>query len=130
MVVAGILHDTLEDTAVKEEDILTKFGEWVLNLVKGASEPDKSLSWKERKTHTIEHLASADRDLQLIALCDKFANLSDMEVDLILEVSEFWQRINVGVENQKWYYESLVEALKDVELYNDFCETVGRVFVN
>lgn len=42
VVMAGILHDTLEDTETTEDDIRSLFGEKVLALVIGASEPDKS----------------------------------------------------------------------------------------
>nr|WP_316046713.1 HD domain-containing protein [Planococcus glaciei] len=53
VIAAGILHDTLEDTATTEEEIRTVFGEQVLLLVKAASEPDKSRPWEDRKRHTV-----------------------------------------------------------------------------
>ena len=43
-----------EDTKYTIEDIKREFGDVVVSLVMGASEPDKSLSWEERKAHTIE----------------------------------------------------------------------------
>lgn len=133
IVVAGILHDTLEDTEVTEADILVEFGERVLYLVKWTSEPDKSLPWKERKSHTLVHLATAERYVQLIALCDKYANLIDMATDLKQEGTDFWMRFNAGLEAQRWYYESLVESLEglsDLGLYHDFCQLVAEVFAD
>jgi (p)ppGpp synthase/HD superfamily hydrolase len=59
VILAGLLHDTLEDTDTTEEDIRSRFGPTVLELVIAASEPDKSASWEERKQHTLEFLKHA-----------------------------------------------------------------------
>ena len=53
VVAAGYLHDVVEDTSYELKDIKDIFGEDIASLVCGASEPDKSLSWEERKQHTI-----------------------------------------------------------------------------
>src|ERR1039457_2338264 len=49
MVIAGILHDTIEDTHVSLSDVLERYGVDVANLVEGVSEPDRSDSWENRK---------------------------------------------------------------------------------
>ena len=54
VVSAGLLHDVVEDTKYKIEDIEKEFGSDIASLVMGDSEPDKSLSWEERKKHTIK----------------------------------------------------------------------------
>ena len=61
LLVAGLLHDTVEDTDVTIDDIRKAFGERVATLVGNHSE-DKSKTWKERKQHTIDELKTADRD--------------------------------------------------------------------
>ncbi len=45
VVAAGYLHDVVEDTKYTINDIEKEFGKDIANLVMGASEPDKSLSW-------------------------------------------------------------------------------------
>lgn len=69
VILAGILHDTLEDTQTTPEDILHNFGQDVLDLVLGESE-DKSKSWQERKQATIDHLADASKEIQLVCCTD------------------------------------------------------------
>lgn len=49
VVSAGYLHDVVEDTSYEIEDIKDNFNDDIASLVYGASEPDKSLSWEERK---------------------------------------------------------------------------------
>ena len=56
LIISGILHDTLEDTDVKIDDLKPEFGDKVASLVSSISEPDKKKSWKERKTQTIKYL--------------------------------------------------------------------------
>jgi (p)ppGpp synthase/HD superfamily hydrolase len=43
VIVAGILHDTLEGTPITLDYIQETFGSRVASIVKGASEPDRSL---------------------------------------------------------------------------------------
>ena len=54
VVAAGYLHDVVEDTSYSFDDIKKRFGKDIASLVYVASEPDKSLSWEERKKHTID----------------------------------------------------------------------------
>ena len=49
MIIAGMLHDCLEDTQVSEDEIKTEFGEKVVEIVKGCSEPNKEDTWENRK---------------------------------------------------------------------------------
>ena len=60
LLIAGLLHDTVEDTDTTAEEIAEVFGTDVAALVNGHSE-DKSKTWKERKTHAIKELAEASR---------------------------------------------------------------------
>ena len=77
IVTAGILHDVVEDTNHTFEDIEKEFGKKVREYVYDASEPDKTLPWKERKIHTIEHIKNAPLGSKLIVACDKISNLED-----------------------------------------------------
>ena len=69
IIVAGLLHDTVEDTSVTLEDIRNSFGETVASLVDAASEPDKSDTWENRKKHTIEYLKTAPMDVLASFMC-------------------------------------------------------------
>ena len=63
VIIAGILHDTVEDTPATLDYIKDTFGEEVSLIVNGASEPDKSLPWEERKSHTQDFLKGASREV-------------------------------------------------------------------
>ncbi|MEI0739436.1 HD domain-containing protein [Paenibacillus sp. JTLBN-2024] len=111
VVMAGLLHDTLEDTDTTDEDIRSRFGEEVLRLVQGASEPDKSLSWEARKEHTLEFLKSADLSTRQLSCADKLHNLRSVRRDFADLGDEVWNKFKRGYDKQKWYYVNLVESL-------------------
>jgi hypothetical protein len=111
VIIAGILHDTLEDTDTTEEEILNQFGQNVLDLVKGCSEPDKGASWEERKKHTHEFLKQAPLSIRQVACADKLHNLRSIKRNLEELGEKAWERFNRGRDSQEWYYTEIVESL-------------------
>ena len=81
MVAAAWLHDTVEDTSITIEDIISRFGEEVASLVMGLTNPSKGMdaSREERKRIDREHLARQSNEVKLIKLCDRIDNLRDLE---------------------------------------------------
>ncbi|MFD1030571.1 HD domain-containing protein [Metaplanococcus flavidus] len=113
IVVAALLHDTLEDTDATEEELFKNFGEDILMLVKAASEPDKSLSWELRKQHTIEGLPLHSIEELHLILADKLHNLRSIHADVQKQGERIWQRFNRGKRDQCWYYMGIIGALKN-----------------
>ena len=112
-VVAGILHDTLEDTDLSVERIEDLFGTHVANIVQGCTEPDRCLCWRERKQHTIEYLKTASPEVRAVACADKLHNAGDMLEDYREDGEDLWERFKGKREEQSWYYNGLVESLCD-----------------
>jgi (p)ppGpp synthase/HD superfamily hydrolase len=111
MVAAGILHDTVEDTDITMEDIEREFGNEVARIVEGCSEPDKSLSWEERKEHTIEFLRTASEEIRVVACADKLHNVRSIREDVEQLGEVVWSRFNRGKKQQEWYYKNVVKSL-------------------
>ena len=137
VIVAGILHDTVEDTYITLEYLRDTFGKKVSTMVEGASEPDKSLPWEERKRHTLEFLQEASPEIKFVALADKLNNIRAIASDYAEIGEELWERFNRGKDNQKWYYQGLVQALRDDStdegyqtLHSQFAQEVREVFRN
>lgn len=113
VVVAGFLHDTVEDTDTTYDEIEAEFGERVAALVRKASEPDKSLDWETRKQHTIDRLR-AENDSGALALvaADKLDNVLAVK-DTLRSRGEkrTWVMFNAPREKQHWYYRTVVDVL-------------------
>jgi (p)ppGpp synthase/HD superfamily hydrolase len=136
LVIAGILHDTLEDTPVTLEEIRSHFGREVADLVVALSEPDKQAPWEERKAHTLEYLEQmATPDVLLVAVADKLDNMRAIRAGLASDGAAFWLRFNRPRDNQKWYYQRLADVFErritagaGVVLAQAFKLDVERVF--
>ena len=77
VLVAAILHDTIEDTETRPQEIEELFGQEVLSLVQEVSD-DKSKPKVERKRLQIENAPHKSRGAKLIKLGDKINNIHDI----------------------------------------------------
>ena len=131
VVVAGILHDTLEDTDTTEEEIKSNFGSKVLEYVKSMSE-DKSKPWEQRKADTIDKIATDSEGVKAICFADKYSNLLSMYKDLKIYKESLWERFNASKENIEWYYRGVGDALyntfHDYDEYEEYIQLLDKVF--
>ena len=74
VVIAALLHDTVEDVGVTREDLVRDFGERVASLVLDVTD-DKSQPKDVRKWRQIQHAPHLTRDARLIKIADKTSNL-------------------------------------------------------
>jgi guanosine-3',5'-bis(diphosphate) 3'-pyrophosphohydrolase len=75
--VAALLHDTLEDTLTRPEEIEAAFGAAVRAAVEEVTD-DKSLPKAERKRLQVEHSPHLSDAAKLIKLGDKISNVRDV----------------------------------------------------
>lgn len=111
VVAAGLLHDVVEDTKYEIDDIKNSFNEDIASLVYGASEPDKSLSWEERKKHTIDTIKELDLRHKAVVCADKISNLEDLRILFEIKGKYDFSAFNRGFESQKWYYTEIYNGL-------------------
>jgi hypothetical protein len=112
VVVAGFLHDTVEDAEVSPDAIRAAFGARVAALVTAASEPDKSLPWKERKEHTLAALEQEqDGDVHALVAADKLDNIRALADTLRHLGPDTWALFNAKRSEQHWYYRRVAEIL-------------------
>jgi len=77
VLVAAILHDTVEDTDTTLEEITAEFGAEVSALVAEVTD-DKRLPKDVRKLQQEQHAPGASFRAQQVKLADKIANLRDL----------------------------------------------------
>ena len=77
VLLAAILHDTIEDTRTRPEEISGNFGHEVLSLVLEVTD-NKSLPKAERKRLQIESASHKSFGAKLVKLADKCCNVRDL----------------------------------------------------
>jgi guanosine-3',5'-bis(diphosphate) 3'-pyrophosphohydrolase len=77
VLIAAVLHDTIEDTETTPEEIRNLFGEDVLGIVLECTD-DKSLPYLDRKRLQIETAPYKSEKAKLVKLADKICNIHDL----------------------------------------------------
>ncbi len=80
VLVAALLHDTLENTNATEAEIEGMFGRRVLSIVKELSN-DPSLSSQENKERQIEHAPLMSQEAKVVKLADRLYNIRDLQAE-------------------------------------------------
>lgn len=131
VIAAALLHDVVEDTEVTAQEVEEAFGPRVRSLVSEESE-DKSKTWKERKTATLNHLKKASREVKLIALGDKLSNMRTTARDYMVIGDRVWERFNERrKECHAWYYWGVAQVLKEFQdsiYYQEYLLLCRQVF--
>ncbi len=135
LVIAGILHDTVEDTPITLPDIAKQFGQPIADLVESLSEPDRSDTWENRKQHTIDYLKNVPTEVLLVACADKLHNIRSIRKDYVRQGEKVWTRFNRPKSSQQWYYQALadlftarIEDEVSQSLFTAFQTEVNKVF--
>jgi len=129
VIIAGILHDVLEDTKTSPMEIMDLFGENILKLVAAESE-DKSKTWKERKQATIDRLKVAEKDVLNICFADKLSNLRSMAADKAAVGDKLWERFNASKQYIEWYYREIDRLVFYLggKIYVEYSSLMNKVF--
>jgi len=113
-VIAGLLHDAIEDTPATLEDIARHFGPEVADIVQQCSEikvdsEGKKRPWIDRKRDHLAALASAPGSAKAVILADKLHNLSSIAFDLSAG-RPVWDLFHAPREQVLWYYHAAIRA--------------------
>lgn len=109
-VIAGFLHDVVEDTDVTLDDIEKEFGAEVRRIVAGNTE-DKTKTWLERKQHTIDWIRTAPLEVRALIVADKLDNLMCLIQDHGDVGEEIWDSFAKGRLEQSWYFTSIADGM-------------------
>lgn len=121
VIVAGILHDTIEDSInekkVTPEMLEERFGKEVSELVVSVTEMDRSLPWAERKAIALEHIKHSSHDSILVKSADVLSNGFEL-------VDDYWSEVNAGREGKDIFKRFKVPALDTIANYERLIEAL------
>lgn len=140
VMIAGLLHDTVEDAGKTPEEIERLFGRRVRELVAGETENKRrelpaEQTWKIRKEESLRELRNSDDlGLKQMWLADKLSN--------IRSIYRYWladgdAAFNIFHQKDKkeheWYYRTVAEylaCLSETAAYSEYVRLVDAVFGN
>lgn len=138
IIVAALLHDTIEDAGVSAEEIAAEFGPRVALLVQAVSEEKRESlpaqeTWRIRKEETVAALhRQEDRAVKMLVVADKLSNIRALYQDHRSLGSELWKRFNQkDPMMHAWYYRAVAEAtaeLREYPAWQEYCTLVEKVF--
>lgn len=115
LIIAGILHDTIEDSVpekkVSKEMLTERFGIKIANLVESVTEKNKELSWEERKKEALLHIKKFSQESLLIKSADTISNASELIDDYNKNGEETFSRFNAPKERVLNNYLKLIDAI-------------------
>ena len=116
-IVAGLLHDTIEDAKVTYDEICNEFGKEVADIVKDESE-DKSKAYRIRKQEHMEKLNKCSTKSKMVTCADKLSNIKSTYLDLKYYGEKTWDKFNGTKDDLNWYYHIALDALKEINYTN------------
>jgi (p)ppGpp synthase/HD superfamily hydrolase len=123
LVVAALLHDSIEDQEVPRAVLAQMFGEGVARLVEEVTD-DKALAKEVRKRLQVEHAGEASRRARILKLADKTSNLRaiaaspppEWSVRRRLEYVEWARSVAAGLKGvSPWLEREFEAAAKEAE---------------
>jgi len=118
VLVAGLLHDTVEDSEYTADDLGKDFGANVREIVAGVTEvkddeKGNKRPWKIRKEDYIANLKNDSQGSLLLCAADKIHNMRTMLDEFNLSGPEFLGNFNCTPEEKHWYHSEILKVLED-----------------
>lgn len=114
---ATVLHDVMEDCGVSYEELVSRFGSRVADLVREDSQnlgAFANASWGACRREALRKIASAGRELKLIVLSDKLSNIRAIHRDFEREGAQMFRKFNQSdMRAHAWYYRSCTALVRD-----------------
>ncbi len=137
VIIAGLLHDTLEDIPEYTEEMLREeFGERACAIVKEVTEDfteaekaDHSIrgeNWRARKEHYLENLSNDSQEALMVATADKIHNLRSLVDGYTLYQKDVWQKFGRKPEDMTWFYTEVSKIIND-RLKHPLVEEMNRL---
>jgi (p)ppGpp synthase/HD superfamily hydrolase len=117
IIVAALLHDTVEDTDYTLDELQEDFGGTVRELVETLSEPtnqgDRRYTWKEKKMEYAKQLKKGPKDAILIAAADKVHNFRTVVEEYFDAPERFLQDFGKNLDERLEVYQTIANVINN-----------------
>ena len=112
LIVAGVLHDVVEDTDTESAEISQHFGDEVARLVAGVTKVNGD-NWRHTRQMQLDKVRTAETDIVRLKAADAHHNAESMRRDLVAFGPALWKRFRGSADDVRWYYDGLVQIVSE-----------------
>ena len=116
-IVAGLLHDVVEDQDVPLQEIEADFGPPVAQIVAALTERKKAAGakrpWEDRKRESLDQLRQAIIQAVTVKAADALHSVHSLAHDLERDGAVIWRNFSRGPEPTLWYYRSVGAIVRE-----------------
>ena len=131
VIIAALLHDTVEDTDYTLDELQQDFGGTVRDIVAIVTEPmtsnGKKLSWRERKQKYLKQLRDGSASARLVAAADKIHNMRSVVETYYDDPDRFLKDFGGSLEERLEQYQDLSNVFNR-QLDNGIIHEFNHVF--
>lgn len=131
VLIAALLHDTLEDTDYTAAELQEDFGGTVREIVEAVTEPQdsehKTYSWRERKDHYSRQLKDAPEAALIVCAADKIHNMRSIVEEYFDNHHQFVADFGGSLDERILVYQEISNILNR-RLKNDILHEFNHVF--
>jgi (p)ppGpp synthase/HD superfamily hydrolase len=139
VIIAGLLHDTLEDIPEYTEEMLREeFGERACAIVKEVTEDftqaekeDHSIrgnNWRARKEKYLANLSNDSQEALLVATADKIHNMRSALDEYRIHGDSVWEKFKRNADNLIWFYTEAAKVINE-HLEHPLVEEMNRLLL-
>jgi (p)ppGpp synthase/HD superfamily hydrolase len=116
-VIAGLLHDVVEDQDVPLARIEAEFGPAVAAIVEALTERKKAggveRPWEDRKRELLDQIRAAGQQAVAVKAADAIHNVCATADDLRRYGPRIWRHFKRGPDQAVWYYRQILAIVRD-----------------
>lgn len=128
IVIAGILHDVIEDCGIEEKELKEKFGQNVSSIVVAVSE-NKNDPWEKRKDEYENIILESDTGVKAVACADKLHNMYNI-IDLLekgIDLNQFFKKDTKTTINKYLKFVNSISSVWDHPLVKELEEVSKKL---
>lgn len=132
VIIAALLHDTVEDTDYTLEELQQDFGGTVYEIVASVTEPKQGsrgeqLPWRDRKRQYLKQLRNASQEGLLVAAADKVHNMRTVVETYYDQPNKFRKDFGGTLDERIEQYQDIANVFNR-NLKNDIIHEFNHVF--
>lgn len=131
VIIAALLHDTIEDTDYTFTELQEDFGGKVREIVETLSEPEnvesKRYSWKDKKKLYTKKLKKGSQEALMIAAADKAHNMRSIVEEYYEDHNRFIQDFGGKLDERIEIYQNIANIINS-RLKSDIVHEFNHVF--